>query len=219
MADPKIAAMLQADGRYEQAILPDLEAYVEKQLSDGVYDLDANLATLKLYLLHPDTSKVEVVEGILLKALMAFPKTDFSLCMYQIPEAHHTALKDVIKVAQQLEMCKFKAFWKDAEGEDVVKVLNRAKGWQASVRKFICGVVTSTYRSISRSSLADLLNVKSEGLKEFLEANKWTASKDDKETIIVNSASFKSAHTEKKSGPQVMSLDQYRSLFTASTSA
>ena len=35
--------------RYELEILPDLEAYVEHQAATNAYDLEANLACLKLY--------------------------------------------------------------------------------------------------------------------------------------------------------------------------
>merc|ERR1712118_313388 len=88
-------------------ILVQLEAYLHKQLSEATYDLDANLAILKLYLLYPDKAQVSVYEGILVKALMAFPATDFALCMYQIPEKHHAALKRVDQLSQHLEMAKF----------------------------------------------------------------------------------------------------------------
>merc|ERR1712060_574630 len=117
-----------------------------------------NLAVLKLYLLYPEESKVEMMESILLKALLAFPAADFSLCMYQIPERYHGdtgELRDVVKLAQQLEMAKFKGFWKMAAESEL---LSPVTGWQTSVRGFIAGVVAATYRSIRSDELCELLN-------------------------------------------------------------
>merc|ERR1719191_1778744 len=154
MSPSHIEQLLSGGGRYDIDILPQLEEYLQEQLDKGTYDLDANLAILKLYLLYPEEAKVSVYEGILLKALMAFPATDFALCMYQIPEKHHSTLKDVIRLSQLLETAKFKAFWKTAEEQiksveeegGETKGLARAQGWQAAVRLFIAGVVSSTYR-------------------------------------------------------------------------
>eukprot|EP00971_Amphidinium_carterae_P072743 1438505-Amphidinium_carterae.1 len=97
----------------------------------------------------------------------------------------------------------------DSVHEDVVKVLNRAKGWQASVRKFICGVVTSTYRlaELGKCPLVKMRTLCSHQWQSFPYKQQECAEElmtcSCIETIIVNSASFKSAHTEKKSGPQI----------------
>ena len=37
------------ESRYDLEILPELEAYVEHQAATNAYDLEANLACLKLY--------------------------------------------------------------------------------------------------------------------------------------------------------------------------
>ena len=37
-----------------------LEAYVSQQVRDGTYDLDANMALLKLYQFYPDRVRYEV---------------------------------------------------------------------------------------------------------------------------------------------------------------
>merc|ERR1712224_607339 len=121
MSAKKIEELLVGGGRYDIDILPQLEAYLEEQLDKATYDLEANLAILKLYLLNPGEAKVKVYEGILVKALLAFPDTDFALCMYQIPERYHAQLKYPISLSNHLEMAKFKAFWKAAE-EQVASV-------------------------------------------------------------------------------------------------
>jgi translation initiation factor 3 subunit K len=228
MSPKHIQEMLSGDGRYDVEILAQLETFLEEQLDKATYDLEANLAILKLYLLYPEQQKPTIYEGILIKALMAFPNTDFSLCMYQIPEKHHGALKQIEKLAQCLEMAKFKAFWKAAE-EQVTAAkeseggeaqgISRAKGWQDAVRRFVCGVVNSTYRSIRKDQLAALLNMEVKDLAPAIKENSWVESKEDKEVIIVREqASFDNGPAEPKAST-TMSLDMYRQLFMASSGA
>ena len=47
-ADPAVAAMLVGMERYNPSNVNPLEAYVDTQCADGSYNLDANLALLKL---------------------------------------------------------------------------------------------------------------------------------------------------------------------------
>merc|ERR1719444_505047 len=195
--------LLSGDGRYEASSLPKLEGYVQEQLSKGTYDLDVNLATLKLYLLYPDESKVEIMEAILLKALLAFPAADFSLCMYQIPEKYHQNVR---------EMAKFKAFWKMAAETDM---LNQVTGWRAAVQQFVAGVVSATCRSIRSDELLELLDIKQADLDKLIKERGWNRSKEDKQMIIVSTASFESKRVVVKEATN-MTLDQYRSFFLAS---
>jgi translation initiation factor 3 subunit K len=230
MNPEQVEQLMAGGGRYDVEILPQLEEHLEEQLEKATYDLEANLAILKLYLLNPSEAKVKVYEGILVKALMAFPATDFALCMYQIPEKYHAQLKDPIKLSQHLEMAKFKAFWKTAEeqmtaakesegSEAALGGISRAKEWQEAVQKFVCGVVNSTYRSIHADQLAELLNRPASDIEKIIKANNWTRSKDDKEKIVVREdASFEKARAEPKAST-TMSLDMYKQLFNASSSA
>ena len=80
------AAALLASSRHDPAILPQLEAYVDQQCKDRSYDLDANLAVLKLYQFHPDQLKVPTVAKVLAKALMNLPATDYLACTYMLSD-------------------------------------------------------------------------------------------------------------------------------------
>lgn len=66
--------------RYNPDNLTTLEKYVDIQVSDNAYDLDANLAVLKLYQLNPAHYDKDVTAKILLKALTNLPHTDLVLC-------------------------------------------------------------------------------------------------------------------------------------------
>ena len=66
--------------RYNPENLPLLTEYVELQVKENVYDLDANLAVLKLYQINPLMYDKNITCMILLKALTNLPHTDFVLC-------------------------------------------------------------------------------------------------------------------------------------------
>lgn len=66
--------------RYNPANLANLERYVEMQSRENTYDLEANLAVLKLYQFNPEKFNADITCQILLKALTNYPHTDFTLC-------------------------------------------------------------------------------------------------------------------------------------------
>merc|ERR1711879_151213 len=102
---------------------------------------------------------------------------------------------DVVGLAQQLEMAKFKAFWKESAE---VKKLAQAKGWQAAVRGFIAGVISATYRSIKVDLIAELLNLPSKEVDAMIKERGWSRTKDDPEIVVVNTSTFESTKVEPK---------------------
>lgn len=72
--------------RYNPDHLATLEKYVEIQSRENAYDLEANLAVLKLYQLNPHRFNVDITCQILLKALTNLPHTDFVLCKCLLSE-------------------------------------------------------------------------------------------------------------------------------------
>ena len=68
------------DYRYHPENIATLEKYVEIQTRENAYDLEANLAVLKLYQLFPHNFNIEITKQILMKALTNLPHTDFVLC-------------------------------------------------------------------------------------------------------------------------------------------
>lgn len=72
--------------RYNPDNLTTLEKYVEIQSRENAYDLEANLAVLKLYQLNPHRFNMDITCQILLKALTNLPHTDFVLCKCLLSE-------------------------------------------------------------------------------------------------------------------------------------
>merc|ERR1719270_2349390 len=76
----QIKSMLQGIERSNQENIKVLEQYVDLQVRENGYDLEANLALLKLYQFNPGLFNQGSVFMILVKALTNLPHTDFDLC-------------------------------------------------------------------------------------------------------------------------------------------
>ena len=57
-------ADLLAEHRFDPAIAPQLENYVNDQVKTGTYDLEANLALLRFYQYNPTTTKIPIVAKV-----------------------------------------------------------------------------------------------------------------------------------------------------------
>lgn len=208
---PALEQCLKSEAQYDSRSLAVLHASLDDQCKNNTYDAEVNLAILKLYAIHPSTKDFNMMKKVLIKAIMAYPSTDFSLCMYLIPESCHEGVKDVTKLANLLEAAKFKLFWQEAASVDALK---QAKGWEDKVRAFMANVVTATYRGCSLSTLAEIFNLK-EGSKELdglIKSYGWT--KEGKRVSVnpnLLSAPEAAEKEESKLNP-AMSLDEYKKL-------
>ena len=140
--------------RFDASILPQLEAHVDAQCGSQSYDLEPNLAVLKLYQFHPEALKVPVVAKILVKALMNLPETDFLACTYLVPERalDQDPIKAIVAVAAQLERCSFREVW-EALTPLREEVLNATPGFDDAVRAFILKTFEITYQSVPTEHL------------------------------------------------------------------
>ncbi|XP_071503985.1 LOW QUALITY PROTEIN: eukaryotic translation initiation factor 3 subunit K-like [Diadema antillarum] len=175
-AQATISSMLHGINRYNPENLTMLEQYVEIQVRENQYDVEANLAILKLYQLNPLHFKVQLAALILLKAMTNLPHTDYLLCKCLIDSdiQQEEPLQSINYFASLLEMCQFKKFW--AEYDERPDVFQGVAGFQNAIRKFICHVINSTYQTIERQQLLELL-----GLTDDTELKRWMASYDWKE--------------------------------------
>jgi len=170
----KIKQMLRGIDRYNPNNLDQLETYVSLQSQDNYYDLEANLAVLKLYQFNPKETKKDTVIKILLKALTALPNTDFVLCKCLIDcnllEDETIAL--ILNLHNLLETCRFQDFWVELSMRP--KLIQRITGFENSIRKFICHVIQITYQTIEKSTLISLLgNLADNQLQQWMTQNGW----------------------------------------------
>jgi translation initiation factor 3 subunit K len=168
----RVSALLKGIDRYNPENLEILERYVYAQAAENTYDLEANLAVLKLYQFNPTYFQLQVVSMILLKALTNLPHTDYTMCKCLVDVVHFEdePLKRIDVMADILEMCQFQMFWKQDVGDLTMGITD----FDDSVRKFICHVVGITYQQIRKSELRELLgNISEANANHWIARNGW----------------------------------------------
>uniref|UniRef100_A0A8D0Q1M5 Eukaryotic translation initiation factor 3 subunit K n=1 Tax=Sus scrofa TaxID=9823 RepID=A0A8D0Q1M5_PIG len=177
---------------YNPENLATLERYVETQAKENAYDLEANLAVLKLYQFNPAFFQTTVTAQILLKALTNLPHTDFTLCKCMIDQAHQEErpIRQILYLGDLLETCHFQAFWQALD--ENMDLLEGITGFEDSVRKFICHVVGITYQHIDRWLLAEMLGDLTDGqLKVWMSKYGWSADESGQIFICSQEESIK----------------------------
>ncbi|XP_065845144.1 eukaryotic translation initiation factor 3 subunit K-like [Oscarella lobularis] len=179
----QIEHLLSSIDRYNPDNVDILEAYALEQAKTGVYNLKANLAVLKLYQFNPPLFKPEMVSLILLKAITNLPNPDYQLCFSLIHDSHQQdeSLKVIAELSRLLETCQFQQFWTVLkENPDLTKEI---EGFEDSIRKFICHVVSLTWQTIRRETLTKLLGeISDPEVENFAKARGW---KTTGETIFI----------------------------------
>lgn len=134
-----------------------LEAYVEDQAKNGTYDLEANLAVLKLYQFNPHLLNFDITYTILLKSLTNLPHTDFVMakCLLLQQQMKNETVQTILDLADILERCDFTLFWQRAEQNK--SVFRHIHGFLDSIRKFVCHVVGITFQTIKKDLLKEML--------------------------------------------------------------
>ncbi|XP_005692432.1 PREDICTED: eukaryotic translation initiation factor 3 subunit K isoform X1 [Capra hircus] len=177
---------------YNPENLATLERYVETQAKENAYDLEANLAVLKLYQFNPAFFQTTVTAQILLKALTNLPHTDFTLCKCMIDQAHQEErpIRQILYLGDLLETCHFQAFWQALD--ENMDLLEGITGFEDSVRKFICHVVGITYQHIDRWLLAEMLgDLTDSQLKVWMSKYGWSADESGQIFICSQEESIK----------------------------
>ncbi|XP_028680557.2 eukaryotic translation initiation factor 3 subunit K [Erpetoichthys calabaricus] len=181
-----VGKLLRGIDRYNPENLATLERYVETQARENAYDLEANLAVLKLYQFNPAYFQTTVTAQILLKALTNLPHTDFTLCKCMIDQSHQEEgpIGQILYLGNLLETCHFQAFWQNLEENR--ELIEGITGFEDSVRKFICHVVGITYQNIEKMLLAEMLgDLTDSQLRAWMSKYGWTES-DPGQIFIYN---------------------------------
>merc|ERR1712117_327331 len=156
----KVSTMLKGIERYNPEDIQTLERYVEMQARDaGAYDLEANLTLLKLYQFNPQYFSLPTVAQILLKALTNLPHSDFMQCKSLLSQENleQVVIVNIQYLSDLLEKCQFKAFWNKVHAMgDLVRCV---AGFEDSVRKFVCHVISITYQNILDETLCEQLGL------------------------------------------------------------
>lgn len=174
---------------YNPDILNDLELFVNEQVSSKTYNLDANLSLLRLYQFEPERLSVQIVARILIKALMAMPAPDFSLCLFLIPEhvQMEEQFKTMIVLSHYLETGRFRQFWDEASKSR--NTLDAVPGFEQAIQSYAIHVLSLTYQKVPRPVLAEAINIEGLALDKFMEyhaANSgWVIENGTRSQLIV----------------------------------
>ncbi|KAJ6913808.1 eukaryotic translation initiation factor 3 subunit K-like isoform X1 [Populus alba x Populus x berolinensis] len=140
---------------YNPDILSELENYVNEQVSSQTYSLDANLCLLRLYQFEPERMSTQIVARILVKALMAMPAPDFSLCLFLIPERvqMEEQFKTLTVLSHYLETGRFRQFWDEAAKSR--HIVEAVPGFEQAIQAYAIHLLSLTYQKVPRSVLAE----------------------------------------------------------------
>ncbi|BFZ07052.1 hypothetical protein BsWGS_10091 [Bradybaena similaris] len=203
-----VASLLKGIDRYNPENLQTLERYVDMQAKDNTYDLEANLAVLKLYQFNPNMYQTGVTAMILLKALTNLPHSDFILCKCLIETSRLTEepVSKVLRLAHFLETANFQQFWVSLM--DDPDLLIGIVGFEDSIRKFVCHVVASTYQTIRKDKLRQLLgNISDAQTSQWISKYGWTEQLDGYVFITSQDENIKTKNiTEKISFDSVAAI-------------
>eukprot|EP00047_Mylnosiga_fluctuans_P001998 m.222741 g.222741 ORF g.222741 m.222741 type:complete len:229 (+) comp10818_c0_seq1:34-720(+) len=211
----EISALLASTDRYNPKELDRLVTFFRKTAQDNTYNLDVNLAILKLYQFYPEKYDAETTKAVLLKSLSSLPDSHFLLCLYLLSEEKlaDAGIASLRELHRLLESCLFSEFWAYLGQHGSVlqtKVLIGAEhvpaeiaGFQERVREYIAHIVPITYQTIPVAILAPMLGgLDAAKLAAFAEAHGWKITGDTvfvknqedqiKSKNIVENISFKS---------------------------
>ncbi|XP_037072775.1 eukaryotic translation initiation factor 3 subunit K-like isoform X2 [Pollicipes pollicipes] len=168
--------------RYNPKNLVMFEQYVDRQCAENMYDLEANLAVLKLYQFNPSEYNPAITQRILLKAITNLPHTDIILCKCLLaPEnMEEPEVQDILRLSTLLELCQFQAFW-----EIIVEqpsIIAGMTGFEDSIRRYACHVLNITYQRISKELVRSTLNVTASELNSWISKYGWT---DEGSTVFI----------------------------------
>merc|ERR1712219_62267 len=68
-------------------------------------------------------------------------------------------------LADLLEMCEFKTFWKEINNEG--QLVNSIVGFEDSIRRFVCHVISITYQTIEDKVVGELLGLVQENAVNY----------------------------------------------------
>lgn len=171
--------------RYNPDNIPFLEEYVQYQIKEKKYNLDANLALLKLYQFNPNHFQTLVTAHILLKALTNLPHSDFLLCKSLIDNSrleNEALLHKIADLSDLLERCQFREFWTllRQDKANYADVVSHVAGFEEGITEFILHIVSKTYQTIHYTELKEILgNVSNDELNKLIKSKGWKKLEDD----------------------------------------
>jgi len=196
--------------RYNPNNLDFLEEFVRAQVAENRYNAEVNLTVLKLYQLNPERFNIDIVCQILIKSIMALPKSDLVLakCLLELPKKDPNAdiedqilhrepkIHNVLYLGDMIEACDFVNMWQYLSENP--KLISGVAGFEEAIRQFVCHTVNITFQNIDRKLLVSLLGeINDTRLTALAKQHNW---KVEKSTVFIQNheATVKSKNIEEK---------------------
>lgn len=160
-------------------LLAELENFARQQISTpSLYDVECNLHILKSYQLNPTVLNLDIVVGILLKALTRLPETDYLLSTLLLTEnvQQDSRVAAVLQLGSQLESARFTDCWETLAESDFPKDV--VADFAAALRVFILHVVGNSFKAISKEMLSGFMNLSVDELNILAAEHGWTITVD-----------------------------------------
>ena len=140
------SASLKGIERYNPNNIETIQNYIDVQVAENGYDLEANLALLKLYQFNPNMLNIEYVCKVLLKSLASLPLSDYLLCksLLSLEILDNEKVKSIQTMAEMLAACSFKEFWAKSQ-TDFANLTRAIAEFEDNMRKYVCHVICTTY--------------------------------------------------------------------------
>jgi hypothetical protein len=138
-----------------------LEALVEAEVVGAApYDFDANKYLLKLYSCFPDSVNVDKIISVIVLSMMKLPAKDLLAQLLMVPPSVETNPQFVIlsESIRYLESGHFQRFWEIRISTAATGIFT-ASGFDDSIRSFIFGNLTDTFRSVKVQAFLSALNL------------------------------------------------------------
>lgn len=183
-----MAELTAGAAKYQMESLDKLEAYVDEQVANSTYSLDANLALLRFYQINPPSTKVALVAKVLLKAIMQLPNPDFKACVHLLSERLQSddTVSKVVQLANALETTRFTDFWTIAAGcKDLLASVPR---FYEVVRSNMLHLMGITFQRIHKNVLGSYLQLDASELEKLIKekaSSGWSVQSSPSGDLVV----------------------------------
>ena len=91
-------------------------------------------------------------------------------------------ITNILYLADLLEMCQFKVFW--AQIHEKSELVQSVTGFEDSIRRFVCHVISITYQTIEAKVVGELLGlVQDSSVNYWMDQYGWKISEDGFVTV------------------------------------
>lgn len=218
----EVDTILESLDRFNAEKIPLLQNYVRAQCKSGKFDIEANLALLKLYQFNPQTSDEDIILSILAMGLVRFYSSDFALSLHLLPcsslgnvfdlssifpaaakpegastvpgDSLSEAVQRLSKLYSLLDSARYAEFWEvyDSDDDNADFVCN-VDDFEGKLRASIARSVSSAATSVSVSVLQAWANISGNKFNEWVSKTLGWEIKGD--SVLIPSNEFNTPKT------------------------